>query len=221
MRNSEELEKLYEQEETDIEDSIKDQNIFRGSISGYLTIKFNKKVPETFKFVHLNTALTGVVASSIDTGESEYSFMVGNSSIYEFFEQLGYIHAYSVYKGLHIEDIKLEFNHIDFEPISDGNSNYRYYVQKEIRDIDRSTRYFNIFVGAVYVKYKILIEENNKQIEGEGAYTSVYKFVSEIQKLRDLKAKNMRIHLYATIMEINDKKVRYDENIFILHDENC
>ncbi len=150
--------------------------VFRGSISGYLTISYNK---------------------------------------------VGYIHAYSVYKDLHIKKIKLEFNYIDFEPITDTNSNYKYNIQKEIRDIERSTRYFNIFVGGVYVKYNLLIEEDDKNIEGEGAYTSVYKFVSEMKKLRDLKARSKKIHLYATIKEIDDRKVRYDENIFIFHDENC
>lgn len=221
MRKVEELEKLYEQEENDIEDSIREQIIFRGSVSGYVTISFNKAVPEDFKFVHLNTALTGFVASSIEAGESEYSFMVENSSIYEFFEQLGYLHAYSVYKGLHIEKIKLEFNYIDFEPISVGESNYRYYIQKEIRDIDRSTRHFNIFVGAVYVEYNLFIEESNEKITDKSGYTSVYKFASEMQKLRDLKCKDKKIQLYATIIEIDDSKVNYDENIFILHDENC
>ncbi|MBD3341238.1 MAG: hypothetical protein GF353_19180 [Candidatus Lokiarchaeota archaeon] len=217
------LYKNFNQEVSDIINSIEIQSLHLGSVAGHLKISFNKNIPETFRLVHLNRVLLGIGSLSLDIKESAHTFNFDNSSIYKFLCEFEYLRGYIKYKELKTKAIEFSISNL-LSPLNNEveiSKDYLNKVKTEWSDIKHSFQIARLFSGSLIADFTLKYPDLNIVKNKSGDFTSSYLLFSEIQKLREYRNEKISEDLVLKISNLDDSKVPVRERLFKRRDEEA
>jgi hypothetical protein len=209
--------KYVNQEILDIEETLNNNTVFTGKVRGYFRLIFNKKIPDSYSFIHLNRALQGVYTKNTTSIGSEHTFNFSTTSIYKFLQEIEYIRAYSKFKDFVINRIEIRVNNTFKKLENLDNEHFQRFFEVELMDIANSLEISRIFSGKLNVECDI---QERKKIMKFQEYSSIYKFLEKMEILkRETKKTTLKINF--SLSGLNDAEVKVRENLMKQRDENA
>lgn len=209
---------IYSEELRDIEKAIEERTVFTGKVKGLIVVEFNRKTPENFYPLHLNRMLSGIYTSKLGHNEELYEFSFSSSSIFDILCELEYLRRYSRFKNLEIKRLRINIFNIDNVKKFNQNEekiNYLNLIEVELNDIKRCNDLPRFFSGNVNGCYKIIFQ-NKEELIKEDSYNSLYKILSEVQKIR--KEKEEIESIYLELTDLDDSRVIFNERLMAFHE---
>lgn len=211
--------KHFNQEIIDIENTLKQQSIFSGKVKGHFRLIFNKDIPKSYSFVHLNRALKGVFTQKTTQVGAEHTFNFSTSSIYKLLQEIEYIRAYTKYKNLEINCIEIRIIN-DFKPKQIENLDSETFInlfEIELSDISASLEMSRVLSGKLNVKYDSPL--NNSVINLQ-KYSSIYNFLENLENFKKEINKNS-LKTNISLSGLTDTEVKVRKNQFKRRDEEA